>query len=90
MIMRPDKIVHEDSLAPEELVETIFSEPEPITDGRSNMATGTPLPWIGALRDPRLGPMVALDDAGYLVPLCTAGDLLRWCKAAWRAEQDWA
>ena len=50
--------------------------------------TNTPLPWIGALRNPRVGPMVALDDRGYLVPLCTAGDLLRGCRYFWRASQD--
>jgi hypothetical protein len=46
------------------------------------------IPWIGALRNPRLGPMVVLDDKGYLVPLCTARDLLRGCRYFWRASQD--
>lgn len=32
--------------------------------------------------------LAVIDGNGYLMPLCTAGDLLRWCKAAWRAEQD--
>ena len=31
--------------------------------------------------------MVVIDENGYLTPLCTPADLLRWCKAAWRAEQ---
>jgi hypothetical protein len=43
------------------------------------------LPWIGALRNPRVGPMVVLSDSGYLIPLCTAGDLLRGCKYFWQA-----
>ena len=47
-----------------------------------------PLPWIGALRNPRVGPMVVLDDSGYLVPLCTAGDLLRGCRYFWRASPE--
>ena len=33
------------------------------------------LPWIGALENPHLGPMVVLNESGYLVPLETAGDL---------------
>ena len=36
----------------------------------------------------RLSVMAVMDDNGYLMPLCTAADLLRWCKAAWRAELD--
>ena len=47
-----------------------------------------PIPWIGSLRNPRIGPMVAINDSGYLVPLWTAGDLLRVCKYFWRAYQD--
>ena len=46
------------------------------------------LPWIGALPNPHVGAMVVLNDNGYLVPLCTAGDLLRGCKYYWRAAQD--
>lgn len=42
------------------------------------------IPWIGGLRNPRIGPMVVLDDSGYLVPLCTAGDLLRGFRSLWR------
>jgi hypothetical protein len=46
------------------------------------------LPWIGALSNPRLGPMLVINDSGYLVPLCTAGDLLRGCKYFWRNSRD--
>ena len=42
------------------------------------------IPWIGGLRNPRIGPMVVLDDSGFLVPLCTAGDLLRGFRSLWR------
>jgi hypothetical protein len=45
------------------------------------------LPWIGALENPRLGPMVVLNESGYLVPLLTAGDLLRGCKYFWHRSQ---
>jgi hypothetical protein len=47
-----------------------------------------PLPWIGALANPRLGPMAVVNDGGYLVPLCTAGDLLRGCRFFWRRARD--
>jgi hypothetical protein len=43
-----------------------------------------PLPWIGTLPNPRLGPMLVLNDGGYLVPLFTAGDLVRGCRYLWR------
>ena len=46
----------------------------------------TQLPWIGALPNPRLGPLVVLNDEGYLVPLFTAGDLLRGCRYLWWCE----
>lgn len=32
--------------------------------------------------------MLVLDHRGHLTPLYTAGDLLRWCKAIWKAELD--
>jgi hypothetical protein len=47
-----------------------------------------PLPWIGALPNPRLGPMVVVNDGGYLVPLCTVGDLVRGCRYFWRRTLD--
>lgn len=46
------------------------------------------LPWIGALENPHLGPMVVINDSGYLVPLLTAGDLLRGCKYFWHRSQE--
>ena len=46
------------------------------------------LPWIGALENPRLGPMVVINESGYLVPLLTAGDLLRGCKYFWHRSQE--
>ena len=45
------------------------------------------LPWIGALENPHVGPMVVLNEHGYLVPLLTAGDLLRGCKYFWHRWQ---
>ena len=46
------------------------------------------LPWIGALRNPRLGPMLVVNESGYLVPLCTASELLRGCRYFWHRSQD--
>ncbi len=46
------------------------------------------LPWIGALGNPRVGPMLVINGNGYLVLLCTAGDLLRGCKKFWRVARD--
>ena len=43
-----------------------------------------PLPWIGALPNPRIGPMVVINDGGYFIPLCTAGDQRRGCQYFWR------
>ena len=42
-----------------------------------------PLPWIGSLSNPCFIPILALNDGGYLVPLFTAGDLLRGCRYLW-------
>jgi hypothetical protein len=61
---------------------TVADEPS------QSRSTHAPLPWIGGLRNPQVGPMMVLDDSGYLVPLCTAGDLLRGCRYFWRAAQD--
>jgi hypothetical protein len=32
--------------------------------------------------------MVVLNESGYLVPLLTAGDLLRGCKYYWHRSQE--
>lgn len=45
------------------------------------------LPWIGALGDPRLGPMLVFNERGNLVPLCTAVDLVRGCRSFWQRTQ---
>ena len=58
-------------------------------DARSEVQRSyAPLPWIGALPNPRLGPMVVVNDGGYLVPLCTVGDLVRGCRYFWRRALD--
>jgi len=48
----------------------------------------SPLAWIGALPNPRLGPMVVVNDSGYFVPLFTALDLVRGCRYFWRRALD--
>ena len=45
------------------------------------------LPWIGALGDPRLGPMLVFNERGNLVPLFTAVDLVRGCRSFWQRTQ---
>ena len=32
--------------------------------------------------------MAVVNEDGYLVPVCTAGDLLRGCKIFWQASED--
>jgi hypothetical protein len=46
------------------------------------------LPWIGSLPNPHVGPMVVVNDNGYLVPLFTATDLLRGCRYFWHTISE--
>ncbi|HEX6768062.1 MAG TPA: hypothetical protein VF208_01825 [Candidatus Binatia bacterium] len=46
------------------------------------------LTWIGTLANPHLGPMVVVGDGGYLVPVWTAGELLRGCKYVLHRSQE--
>ena len=74
-----------DELRAEAAIESITG------DERSEEHHGhAPLPWIGALPNPRLGPMLVLNDAGYFVPLVTAVDLVRGCRYFWRRTLDLA
>lgn len=43
-----------------------------------------PLPWIGSLPNPHVGPIVVLNENGHLVPVFTASDLLRSCRYFWQ------
>jgi hypothetical protein len=56
------------------------------------MPTDSPIPqrlnWTASLPASSFSVMVVVDGNGRFQPLYTAGDLLRWCKSAWRAEQD--
>ena len=46
-------------------------------------------PYSALLRASSTPPLIAVvDESGYLVPVCTAGDLLRVFKNIWRASQD--
>lgn len=51
-----------------------------------------PVPPYSALMMPgsRAALMAVVDDNGYLIPICTAFDLLRGCKYFCRASQDQA
>jgi hypothetical protein len=72
----------------EELIDDCHAEAaeEFITGGERADEHGVhaPLPWIGALPNPRLGPMVVINDGGYFVPVFTAVDLVRGCRYFWR------
>ena len=64
-------------------------EEEPLAERLAEELAPRPrLTWIGALENPRLGPMVVLNESGYLVPLLTAGDLLRDCRYYWHRSQE--
>ena len=52
----------------------------------SGAVTCPPLPWIGSLPGTSFGVMAVIDEEGYLIPLWTAGDLLRACKILWQAH----
>ena len=56
------------------------------------MPPDNPIPqrlnWTASLPASSFSVMVVVDGNGRFQPLYTAGDLLRWCKSAWRAEQD--
>ena len=67
----------------------LASETEKLADERSEAhRSHAPLPWIGALPNPRLGPMVVVNDGGYFIPLFTAVDLVRGCRYFWRRTLD--
>lgn len=57
-------------------------------DRTESNAFRAPLPWIGELANPHLGPMVVVGAGGYLVPLWTAAELLRGCKYYWHRSQE--
>jgi hypothetical protein len=54
----------------------------------SPISDRVPLPWIGAMPRPNYGVMAVVNEDGYLVPVYTAGDLLRACKIIWQATSD--
>ena len=62
-------------------------QPEPIREARKR---SVPAPPYSSLLMPgsRASLMAVVDENGYLIPFLTAHDLLRRCKAFWRASQD--
>jgi hypothetical protein len=59
-------------------VDAVLGQP---TDARPALASSLTPPSCESV-------MLVVDQDGYFIPLYTAGDLLRWCKAVWRAERD--
>lgn len=41
--------------------------------------------WIGPIPSSSHGVMAVVGDDGYLIPLWTAGDMLRACKVYWHS-----
>ena len=62
----------------------------PITPENTATAQRRSLPWIGAIPRTSFGVMAVVNEDGYLVPVCTANDLLRACKIIWRASEHWS
>jgi hypothetical protein len=75
-----EELIHEYGDTPAERLEQISEV------GERSMAA----PLYSALMMPgsRAALMAVVDDNGYLIPVCTAFDLLRGCKFFWRASQD--
>jgi hypothetical protein len=49
--------------------------------------TADRIPWVGEIAQPT-AVMAVVDSNGHLVPLHTAGDLLRAFKTIWHATED--
>ena len=81
--------VDDDGLATEKqaMVDEEVAETAAMTADGEGRHAAVVLPWVGGLSNPRLGPMFVLNDAGYFVPLFTAGDLVRGCRRLWRRER---
>ena len=90
--MATDTKDYDNQCGPDEMnqpCESVSPEPVPnVIEQAGETFNAAPLPWIGALPNPRLGPMVVVDESGYLVPLCTAGDLLRGFRMLWRISRE--
>jgi hypothetical protein len=71
----------------EQTVHENVAPPEYCASAPREAVTGSPRLVLGNLPHTSVSVMVVIDDNGYLMPVCTAGDLLRWCKTAWRAAQ---
>ncbi|HVO91746.1 MAG TPA: hypothetical protein VMT22_02845 [Terriglobales bacterium] len=63
---------------------------EPLAEVSEAEEPSMPAPPYSALMMPasRAAQMAVLDENGYLVPVCTAGDILRSCRYFWRAAMD--
>lgn len=59
-----------------------------LEDSASKTVTGDRIPWVGEITQPAIAVMAVIDSKGNLVPLHTAGDLLRVFKTIWHATED--
>jgi hypothetical protein len=60
---------------------------EPTSAGVTGLQSADRIPWIGALAQPTPAVIAVVDSEGCLVPLQTAGDLLRAFRTIWRAAE---
>jgi len=74
--------------APEVLLGEMNSDDSTMVTQSLAVAQRAPLPWIGAMPRSSYGVMAVVNEDGYLVPVWTAGDLLRACKIIWQATKD--
>jgi len=65
---------------PEELV--------PASEEGSNYSNSTPARSTIPMPNSHASILAVVNDGGYLRPIFTAADMLRQCKAGWRATQD--
>ena len=74
---------HESTSVDELTTEQPRNEPAPRSSGHTKLEN-----LFGFLPATSSSVLLVMDENGYLTPLLTATDLLRLCKATWRAEQD--
>ena len=75
------EIAPADGLSIEQPAKETRSELAPRSFGHTNVGNS-----IAFFPSTSSSVLLVIDENGYLTPMLTAGDLLRLCKATWRAE----
>ena len=63
------------------------AESTPVSARQESSAKSPPVTSAVMLLQPGRSILAVVDDDGYMVPLFTAADLLRGCRAMWKATQ---